>query len=161
MTEFNISLRGDHELDKMLRELPERLERRVTQGAMRRAGRIVLEAARANLDAIGASATGRKRTKRKQRRRTNIIKQGLKLRALPKRRGRRRSTGIAVFTPTRIEAGIRADDPWYYPAHIELGTKRTAALSFLRPALADNEKTVLQRLEQELRVGLRREVERG
>jgi HK97 gp10 family phage protein len=144
---IDVDIAGMHELEQRLRELGPQLEKKVIRQALRAAARPVLDQARANLGP----------PYRKTGKHTDPLRRGLKIRALRPRRGR---FGVAVQTPTRAELGIPADSPWYYPAHIELGTRRTAAQPYLRNALAAKRQAARESIVQAIQAGIAR-VARG
>lgn len=118
---FTLDLSGDQALLTQLEQLPDRLERRVLREAVRDAAQPILARARTNISAIRVTGVA-----------TDPLRRGMRIRALRRRRGR---VGVSVQTPTRQELGIAPSARWYYPAHIELGTRRTPALPYLRLAL--------------------------
>jgi hypothetical protein len=165
---FDLSLRGDRELAQALASLLPKVQARVLRGAFRRAARPVLQTAKANVLALRITGLA-----------TEPLARGLKIVALPARRGR---IGVAVQTPTRRElvtASIRRaarrgarlssttrlstaiTSTWYYPAHIELGTKRTPAQPYLRGALEQHRAATTAQLRTEILQGIEREARRG
>lgn len=145
--QFNIEVES-RQLDAALAMLPDIIERRIMRQALRKAAQPILKRARANVSQL--RRTGVK---------TDPLRRGLKIRALKARRGRRR-LGIAVQTPTRDALNIPAGSKWYYPAHIELGTRNAPAQPYLREALDASRQEILAILTRELRAGLTREAAR-
>lgn len=146
MARFDINISGDKELEMLFKSLPEKIENKVLRQALRKAARPVLASAKAKLK--GIRVTGHT---------TDPIIKGLKIRALKRRKGR---IGVQVQTPTREELGL-GDSKWYPPAHIELGTKRTPAIPYLRNSLRENAANATELIAQELRAAIERETKRG
>ena len=57
-TESSVEIKGLAELDKLLKDLPVKIERNVIRGALRAGQKQMLDAARANLDRNGSVKTG-------------------------------------------------------------------------------------------------------
>ena len=138
---FDISLLGDKELQRKLTRLVPAVQRKVLKKALRKAGKVVLAAARAAAPV-----------------RTGNLRRFLRLGDMKSRRDR---VGVEVRTGTRDELGIPQGSRFYYPAHIELGTRKLPARPYLRPALKGKETEALAIISSELRSGIIREARRG
>lgn len=76
------------------------------------------------------------------KRRDGNLERTLKIKVFSNRRG----VGAYVSTGTRKQLKIPPDAPGYYPMHLETGTSKMPAYPYLRPALAQTERIVLQKL---------------
>lgn len=154
MGKYNIGLLGDAALSERLRNLPDILERTVLKEALQ----------------IGAQAILHDAKRRAPRGKTGLLEAGLHVRPLKRKRGR---VGFMVRTGTREQMGIGPHERGYYPAHVELGhavgrrqsrralvkalvrlefgTRMVPPHPYLRPALIENQGTILEILRQELR----------
>jgi HK97 gp10 family phage protein len=132
---FDISLLGDRELQQQFRALPLAVQRKLLRQSFRAALRPVLTAARAAAPRL----TGR-------------LARTLRLRALRRRRGQ---LGMMVISGTRESLNIPADHPWYYPAHVELGTSKMPAQPYLRPAFDTQREHMLQTLARGIEEAMR------
>jgi HK97 gp10 family phage protein len=101
---MNVAIEGIDEILKLLEELPKRVERKVTKKALRRAGNVVRDGMRAEVDTIPyLSASGKKR---------------LKLATKPVfPKGSRGKKEVAVGAVYKGQKNIAPDAHWY-----ELGT---------------------------------------
>lgn len=111
---FDISLLGDKVLAYQFKQLPLVVQRKLLRQSFREAMRPVLTMARA----LAPKLTGR-------------MARTLRLRSMKRRRGQ---LGMMVISGRRSDLAIPADHPWYYPAHVELGTSKMPAHPYLRPA---------------------------
>jgi len=137
----DVSLIGDKRLNRKLRRLPLKVQRKVVRQALREAGRPVLATAKRIVPV-----------------RTGNLRDGLKLRAIKPRGGQ---FGVAIKTPTREDLGLPATGGGYYPAHIELGTRNTPAQPYLRPAMDQNRKKSIGILRRQIGAGIEREARRS
>lgn len=112
---LDLSVLGLPELDKRLDEL----EKNTAMKAVRPALRDGMKAIRPFVLALVPVRTG-------------ALVRTIKVRAAKRKRGR---VGAVIVTGTREQLGIPADSPWYYPAHVELGTEKAPAHSFMRAGL--------------------------
>ncbi len=128
MPRIEIEVTGESNIDIALRTLGPKIEKRILTKAFRIGAKVILRQARANLAVI--SKTGRH---------TGPIARRLSVRALRRQKNR---VGVMIQTPTREKLGISPGNKWYYPAHIELGTRRTTAQPYLRNAFDENIKDV-------------------
>lgn len=174
---FDFTFLGDKALQAQLAGLTDKLERKIlTQGIARATKAILLPAVVANTP-VGSPYTrvtrgrlitggaGAFRRIRFRQEAGGRLRRSLKVRQLPRRKGR---VGSAVVTGTRAELGLRgarAHGRGYYPAHLEFGfTTRghgrritTRQRYIKRPFLAQRT-AWLEAVAQEMRAGLEREV---
>jgi len=115
---IDIAVIGDKELQRKLKALDIKMQKKIIHKALRAAAKPILAQSKATAPVL----SGR-------------LKKSLKLRA---RRARRGVFGVQVMTGTRQELGIPAGYPYYYPAAVEYGHARAPAHPFLRPALEAN-----------------------
>lgn len=101
MARFDISILGDKELEEVLKFLPENLERKVLNKAIKEAARFVLDDAKAHAPKD-----------------TGALKQALHIRTMKRKRGR---IGYLVASGTREELGIKAGAKGFYPASQHYG----------------------------------------
>ena len=143
MVAFHLSVdnTASAELQAFLTTFPPKLRDTLLRAALRKAAVPVLAQARANL-AGHVRRTGEK---------TDPIWTGLRIRAGRRRRGAER---VIVQTPARSFLGISPNSKWYYPAHIELGTRDTPALPYMRPAIAQTRDEATEIVRSELAKGL-------
>ena len=117
MTDYiDISVLGDKELQKMLKNLDIKLQRKYVRQSINRAMLPVKNRAKALVPVN-----------------TGKLKDSIKKRARTKR-------GISramVVTGTKQELGIPENAKGYYPAAIEYGTRHQPAQSFLRKAMTE------------------------
>lgn len=99
----NVKLLGDKKLDKKLKELESRTQKKVVRKAMRNTAKAVQKDVRS----AAPVASGR-------------LRKSIKVRA--SKRSRRR-IGIEVRTGERSELGIEPSERGYYPASIEFGSR--------------------------------------
>lgn len=140
----DISLLGDKKLEKQLRKLPNRVEKKVVRQALRAGAKPILAAAKANVATMTAPQTGR-------------LAKGLQLRAIRRSRGR---MGYRVATKPREFYGIEPDDKWFYPAVVEYGHPKAAARPFLRSAFDSHERSSFAIVKREIGVGVEREAKK-
>jgi len=135
---FDISMLGNKELSRKLNKLEPALQKKVILPSLRRGAKLVLSAARANVTVV----TGKK---------SFAIRQGLTIKGFKGKKRSRNRVSVDVRSPTREELtsllgpGVGKDvltSQYYYPAHVELGTKKTRALPFLRPAVKSKSRQV-------------------
>lgn len=118
-----MSVLGVPELDKRLDELERGAAMKVVRPALRAGMKAVLPFVLALVPQL-----------------TGNLARSIKLRALKRKKGR---VGIEIVTGTRDQLGIPADSPWYYPAHVELGTEHAPATSFMRAGLKSGQGSAL------------------
>lgn len=138
---FAIDIQGEPEIQRALAGMSKRLQAVILRDALREGAQPVLAAAKAHL-ASHVRVTGKK---------TDPIWSAMRIRMGRRRRG---SISVLVQTPPRAALGIAPTDKWYYPAHIELGTKNTPALPFMRPALEQQRTRVTEMIRQRIIQGI-------
>lgn len=121
---LDLSVLGIPELDKRLDELEKKAAMKAVRPALRDGMKAILPFVLALVP-----------------RRTGALARTIKVRAAKRKKGR---VGAVIVTGTRDQLGIPADSPWYYPAHVELGTEHAPAESFMRAGLKAGEASGLQ-----------------
>lgn len=144
-----VSIDGDKELTKAFNDLVKlgqsRDARKVLRSSLRKAGKPILTRVKAK--AAGYTGPGNDTQNMLN------LSRGIKLRAIKRSR---RWVGVKIVTPTREALGIPAGSKWYFPAHVEYGTKTSPAFSYLRSTL-DEMRTRSRRIFRvEMWRGLRR-----
>lgn len=138
---IDVSLLGDAKLIRAFNGIPIAVQKRLLKKAMRPAAKIV----QARAKALAPRDTGK-------------LARHLTVRALKRSRTK---IGVRVMTGKRHKLGIDANSRWYYPAHVELGTKHRPATPYLRPALHENKSRVLVAIRRGLWSLLREEAARA
>lgn len=141
MARFDITMLNAPELVRALEALPDNLERKVLQRAMRDSASFLLPLARARAP-----------------KRTGATAHTLFVRAMPRRKGR---VGYLLLTGTRADLGIPADAPYYYPAAAEFGTRRQPPRPWLRPTLQGAREALLAVMRQSVDAGIEREMRKA
>lgn len=141
----DVSVLGFPEVDRMLKILPAKLQKKIVSKALRKGAKVVKEAAAAKARGFHNPGTpGDLMLK---------VARGLKVRVW-KRRRKLGFFGMVVQTPTRAQLGLAENSKWYPPAHVELGTEKTPALSYLRAAKKEKEgevkRSVARAIKREL-----------
>jgi hypothetical protein len=132
MARFEWNLSGEARVQEVLKDLPRRIQRAILQPALEEGAVPIMQQAVTNLQ-TQVRVTGVK---------TDPIGHGMYV-----GRHRRRRTGrvgISIRTPRRARLGISKEAKWYYPAHIEFGTKRTPAKPYMRTAAQQKRGEALQ-----------------
>ena len=130
----DISLIGDKELIRRFNALPAKAEKKVFRQAARKVAKMILVSA-----------------KQKCPVRTGALKESLKVKAMKRSRNR-----IGILIGSGSDEPVLSGDT-FYSAFVELGTKKTAAKSFLRPALEQNRARGMEMLREEIGKGVERE----
>ena len=138
----DISVLGDKKLMRQLRRLAGPAQKKVVRKALREGGRPVLASTQAKVPV-----------------KTGALKNSLKLRAI-KYKSRDRF-GVAVRTGTREQLGIDADDPYYYPMAVEVGTAKAPAHSYLRAGMDETREQAKGIITREIASGIIREARKG
>lgn len=141
----DIRLLGDKKLERLLRKLEPRVQKKVIRSAMRKAAKPVLARAKT----LVPVRTGK---------RSGPLIRGMKIKSLKRSRFR---VGVLLQTPTREELGLSADDKYYYPSAIELGTSKTPAHPFFRNAMDQMRDVSMAIVRREIGNGIIREALRG
>ena len=138
---FDISMIGDKALIKKFNSLEPKLAKKILNKSLRKAAKIVLVQAKANVRVVSGNTS-------------KALRKGLTLKKLKGKKRRRNQVSVDVRTPTRSEMGIGNNEKWYSPAHIELGTRFTRPLSYLRSATKQKASTVMALLRREIGAGI-------
>lgn len=141
---FNIELLGDKELAKTFSELPDALERKVLNRALRQGANY--------LKAITEPRIPRDPNRKRAGTHTADT---LTVKAL--KRSRRR-IGYRIQTGTREQLGIDPKDKYYYPVATELGNRKTPPQAPMRIALRSGKEAVLAVVRMEVDAGIEREL---
>jgi len=137
MAGVSILMLGDLELQKKLQALPDKLEKQIVKKAIRKAMKPILERARQ----LAPKDTGR---------------MAATLRIVTLRSRQRGKFGMQVVSGTKPDLGIAAGSKWYYPAHVELGTRKMPARSYLRAAMDSLRESTLEKIKAEIGAGIER-----
>lgn len=132
----SIKLTGDKELQRKLKALQGKDQKKVVRKALRAGGKIIL----AESKRLVPVDSGR-------------LKKSLKLRAA---KGKRQTFGVQVMTGSREELGIDPNDKYYYPAAIELGIDQKRSRSYLRAAVKSKKRQFFAAFGREVAAGILR-----
>jgi len=159
-------IEGAAELERNLATLPDRIARNVTRRAVREAQRIMLRAGQA-----GARSLPRAQQRLFARGEEDLSMSELMARSLTIAAPRRQiahsyslHVQFAKDVPEFLHTSKRTGRTTYIPAAIEYGhgaTPEAAARPFMRQAAAGCQAQVIQKLSDELRIGLLRESIKG
>ena len=133
---FTISLEKFEKLQKKFRKLPAQLRSDIFTDAFRQSSRELLREVKARVPVD-----------------TGALKEGIRVRVLKKKVDERLFT---IHTPTPQELGIDPGSFFYYPAHIELGTRHVAPNPYLRDSLVSRTPKIIFIFKGILRLFLRR-----
>ena len=136
-------LHGAEELQADLKTLPIAIQRKLLRKGLRTAANIHLRAAKAEALAFSKGKEGRLDEPFMPK-----VAKRLKVRAL---RRSRKGFGFRVVTPTREELGLPPGRKGYPPAHVELGTRKSAALPFMRRPFDVNEPRMTRAISDSIR----------
>lgn len=131
----DISLIGDKELEKMFRELPLVVEKRVIRKAQTKAMRVIQRSVLSRVPVL-----------------TGTLKRGIKSRALKSRR--RGIIGRVLSLPDRASLGVGANTKVFYPAAVEYGREGVPAIPFLRGGFDAAEEEAFNILKREIGAGI-------
>lgn len=134
----DISVLGDKALERKLRKLDERVQKKIVRKALRSGAKPVLADAKAYVPID-----------------TGALESELKITASRARRG---FFGVQVATPPRSILGIGPDDKGYYPAILEYGSDKMEPIPYLRPAFDNNRGRALAIIRDVLVKGVREAV---
>lgn len=145
---IRFSVVGAEDVRKRLLDLQLKYRRKIVARAVRAAAKVLLPAVRAIA----------------QKGPTGKLARFLKVRALKPTRGAKGAVRVGVIHGTREEMGFDPKSPkwrqastgkeWFYPAHVEYGTKRRPARSHLRRALLEQRENLIAVVGRELEAGL-------
>ncbi len=128
-----IEVTGVDPLLKVIQQFPRKLQNKALRPAVRDGAKLVLQKAKefVPVDADGHQLPGGKH-----------LRDTLKVRANP---GRKRGTiEFRVFTGTRQELGIPADEKGYYPFALEYGSLKHQPIKFMEPAYLHTKEAVIE-----------------
>lgn len=119
--QFGFSFEGDRKAQRAFDKLKKGVQAKVLRPALREGAKIVKTAAQARAPKLtGTMArTMQVRAKKMSRKRVRVEHGGLK------------PIAIAARTAPRAKLNIEGDDPYYYPAAIEFGTKHLPGRHFI------------------------------
>lgn len=127
----DISVLGDKQLQKNLKKLAVDVQQKITRKALRKAGKETLFMAKLKAPVRTFNLV------------TNISLSS----SLKKKTG---NIGVYVKTGTREKMGIPKSDKYYYPAYVELGTKKMSAKPYLRPAMEATRSSNTELIKKEI-----------
>lgn len=167
MARFDLKVIGLPELVTAFAALPDKLEQKVMQGAMSRAGKALLLPLTSAGAPVGRASyrvrlTGRRqgagfRTYVRSKHAGGLLRRSFRLKALRRRKGR---VGVLILSGTRAQLGLQKNRG-YYPAHIELGHKYPKhggtflGTHYMKGALQRAQAQWLPTVAREAAVGLR------
>lgn len=126
----SVILKGDRELKAKLESM--------TRGIQNKAMRAAL---RAGMGPVASLAKQRAPVL------TGRLQKSIKIASY---RGKRGIVGAVVRTGTRRQLRIMPENPYYYPAALEYGTKKRKGKSFMRSSLFDRKRQALALTQKEL-----------
>lgn len=132
--DFDISLLGDKELARTLRRLPDKFKKKILTKALRETAKPIQARAK---QLVGPGVTQK-------------LKENIKIVVIKRSR---KAIGVVIRTGTKEEMGIPKDDS-YYPAHVELGTRKTSPSAFFRKAMAELGPREVENLKRRIRRGI-------
>ena len=144
MARFDISLLGGKELGAALAALPEAVERKVLNAAIKQGTTFVKTIIAARLPRSA-----------KHRRSGAHLADTLKVKAFKRRKGR---VGYMVQAGTREELGIPANDPFYFPTVLEFGAKNRPPHPVWRQAMNEAKAGILAAIRIALDTGIEKEM---
>lgn len=133
--QIDLSILGDKVLEKRLKALPLKVQKKILRKAFRSTAKDILSDARIRVPID-----------------TGNLRKSLRVRALKKAKGR---IGVQIETGTREELGIDENDKYYYPAAIELGAEGVPVQSFLRAALEVNRVPGTDKIKKSIMDGIK------
>lgn len=138
----DIKMLGDKGLERMLRDLPDKVQKKVLRTTLR-----------------AVAKTARDEAVRRVPRKTGNLAAALKRSRIRVGKGRgkgsRDRVSFVYDLPTRDLLDIPADSKWYYPAHLEYGHGTVAARPYLRPAVDENLERFYKFMRSSMRIGIR------
>ena len=125
-----VILKGDRQLKAKLESMSKGLQNKAMRAALRK-----------GIEPVAVLARQRSPV------RTGRLQKSIKVASY---RGKRGVIGASVRTGTRRQLRITPEDPYYYPAALEYGTKARQGRSFMRSALFDRKRQALALTEKEI-----------
>lgn len=89
---------------------------------------------------------------------TGALAAGFRLRSFTRTAGNEKRLSVSVKQPTRAQLGLSADSKWYYPAHLEYGTKHIPEMRFIRDSVDSAEPEIRAAVNDHLLAWIRAEV---
>jgi len=126
----SVILKGDRELRAKLESMSRGMQNKAMRAALRKGMEPVAALAKQRAPVL----TGR-------------LQKSIKVASY---RGKRGILGAVVRTGTRRQLRITPEEPYYYPAALEYGTKKRKGRSFMRSSLFDRKRQALSLTEKEL-----------
>jgi len=139
----DISLFGDKELERKLKRLEGKAQKRIVKKAMRRSSKRIMTR-------VAINASGRV-----IREDTGALSDAI-ADAKPKSVTRRGVMSIVFPFPTRAELNIPAGAKGYYPAALEYGTRKRPPRPFIRKAVNDNMDREIEAMRKEMHADIKR-----
>ena len=130
---IDIKVTGDRETQMALNSLSRAMGNKIVIAALEVAGKPVLASARSKAPTL-----------------TTALKKSLHIEPVKTRK----KIGIRIATGRRDELPIWADDPYYYPMAVEVGTANMPAHPYMRPALDENRQRCIDIAAYEIRKGV-------
>lgn len=130
MPRNSVILKGDRELKAKLESMSRGMQ-----------GKALRDAIRKGIEPVRKLAAQRAPV------RTGRLQKSIKVASY---RGRRGVLGASVRTGTRRQLRITPEDPYYYPAAHEYGSKTQRAKSFMRSSMFDRKRQALAMTEKEI-----------
>jgi HK97 gp10 family phage protein len=131
----DISVVGDKELQKKLKRLDIKLQKKIVRNAISRAILPVKHKAKSLVP----------------------VESGLLKKSIKRKTGVKKGVARArIVTGTRIELGIPIDAKGYYPAAIEYGTQHQPAKSYMRAAITALRSQVLKKTGDHIDEGIKK-----
>ena len=130
---FNFEIKGGKELDRALKQIGPKFEKRIAKGAVRAGANVIAKEARLNVPKDSGT-----------------LKKSIKVVARSKRVG-----DAVASVVTRSGKKFKGMNAWYAPM-IEFGTKFRAATPFLRPAMDTKGSEVIRAMSDYIQKRIRK-----
>ena len=144
----DISMLGDKQLERQLRTLPDRVQKKIVRSAFVKAARPILIAVRRSVPGSGDNQ--------------RLLRKGIKARM--GRRTRRQRVARFIALPSRESLGIPGDAPHYWPAALEYGHvsgkergRFVPPRSYLRKGFDETERQAFGIVKSEIGSGIGKE----
>ena len=144
----NMTITGDHALDRVLAKLPDKIQKKVMKAALRAATKPIIKTARARLAPV---------------RRTGLLAKSIgvvKFRNFPDGNSVARVGARGRYKAPDPDRPGRMIMPQFYSHLVELGTRHSPATPFLRPALKQNKSAAVGAMKKKVEQGIDRQVKR-
>lgn len=140
----DIKMLGDKGLERMLRELPDKAQKKVVRQAMRATVKTLHKELIRRAPVLLGNVTDLKGAFAQQK-------------VTPGKRSRDSIT-LGIPMPTREEVGIEGD--YYHPMHVEFGHGDVRAHPYIRPAVDENAEREKKAMGNKLKIGIPKEAAR-